>query len=252
MLRITRKYTLFASGMALLLLSIAACNTGKSDATRIIDNNAGGTISALSTKLQAAQTMAANANAVSTRYANLQVSFAAVYASNQDLTGKLNGLQQANAAPTNPPGAAAAQVPVAAGAAPTGASAVNTTPNAVSGSGMTLDPPVTAKTIDGNGCAIKPLTTFSTTDAKIWVVAVAHNMKKGVLFTANWSGSFSHQDTWTTNYTAAQICVHFYVEPKTIAMTPGSWTVSLSAPDVPLASATFTISGTAATAAVTK
>ncbi len=223
-------------------LILAACNTGASDATRIIDSNVNGTISAFQSQ---ATSMSATIVAVGTTTINLgraRDDLATEHAKYLDL------LAQANLSTPLPPDSSTSGTQQPAG----NTTLVPTVAGTTTGPDLTLDAPVLARSIDGNGCAINPTTTFSGNDAKIHVVTKAHNLKKGVLFTASWNGALTHQDTWTSNYAAAQLCIHFYVVPKVLNMTDGNWTVSISAPNVATAATSFTITTVSATAAPTK
>jgi hypothetical protein len=195
-----------------------------------MQSNDAGTISALTSTVSALEATVTALGGTATQMAQVQADNATFQA--QQTVSQLNNSATSVSQATPP--ASQNQTPPANNS---GSVSIGT-PN-----GFALDAPVTAKTLDGNGCAINPATTFSTTDTKIWVVAKAHNLKKGEVFTANWAGTITHQDTWTANYSAVVTCIHFYVQPQTLNMGAGDWTVTLSAADAQGASATFTLQG---------
>jgi len=221
--------------LTLLSTVLAGCSNGSSDALNVMQSNADGTIAALNSDLSTAQATLTAVGTLATQLALVQADKGTLQASYDQVVSQLNGATPVSANPqaTLPPGGQNQPVPTTgAGSTPAG------TPN-----NFTLDTPVTAKSLDAGGCAITPVTTFNTTDPRINVVAKAHNLKKGEVFTASWAGTITHTDTWTANYNAAVTCIHFYVEPKTLNMGAGSWTVTLSAADAPGGSATFTLQG---------
>jgi len=127
-----------------------------------------------------------------------------------------------------------------------GTPAPNTTPaagqNNANSTGLNFAGVVTAKGKDNDGCANGTVSTFNATDPVIWVVAEVHNYKRGTVFTAKWAGdNFNREDSWTINSAGAQICVHFYIEPKTLALQAGSYTVTMTAGDVTAQPVQFTI-----------
>ena len=113
---------------------------------------------------------------------------------------------------------------------------------------MTMDTAVMSTAIDNQGCAVKPTTTFNLKDARIYIVAKVHKLVKGTEFTATWSGTVDHKDTWTADHTASVLCVHFYVDPVAIGMAAGPWTVSLSMGTLPAQTINFTVQDTSAPA----
>jgi len=211
---------------------VSGCSNGSSDALSVIQSNDNAQIAGLQSALATAQ---ATITAVGTLAMQLTLAQENVSAlQTQASVSQLNN-SAGPAAPdsqTTPAGQNQALPTNAAASTPIG------TPN-----GFALDTPVTAKALDSSGCAINPVTTFSASDTKIWVVAKAHNLKKGEVFTASWNGTITHQDSWTANYTAVVTCVHFYVQPQMLSMGAGDWTVTLSAADAPGGSTTFTLQG---------
>ncbi len=70
------------------------------------------------------------------------------------------------------------------------------------------------------------------------------NYKKGTTFNVKWAGGdFTHENDWTVPNGGAQICVHFYIEPQTLKLQPGTYTVTVSAPGLTAQQAQFTVQG---------
>lgn len=100
-------------------------------------------------------------------------------------------------------------------------------------SGMALDEIVTARGQDEDGCALDVTTTFSVTNSRILVISVARNFSGGTIFMTRWQGpnEFLQQYEWTADSGSDSMCVHFYVEPASLQMAPGSYTVTFMATD---------------------
>jgi len=229
----TRFTACLLATLSVLSTLLAGCSNGSSDALNVMQSNADGTIAALNSDLSTAQATLTAVGTLATQLALVQADKGTLQASYDQAISQLNGsgLTPADVGSQAPTGGQNQALPTnAAGSTPVG------TPN-----GFALDPPVTAKVLDASGCVVKPVTTFSVSDAKIWVVARAHNLKKGEVFTAAWAGTITHQDTWTSNYSAVVTCIHFYIEPQTLNMGTGDWSVTLSAADSPGGSTTFTL-----------
>jgi hypothetical protein len=110
-----------------------------------------------------------------------------------------------------------------------------------------------------DGCAVNATDTFLVTDPAVWVIAEVHNFKRGTVFSAKWSGgtNFTHENTWTVPNGGAQMCIHFYIEPKTLGLTEGSYSVTISAPNLDPQQVAFTLqaaqnAGTGSTGAATQ
>jgi hypothetical protein len=191
-----------------------------------MQSNADATIGALNSSLGTAQITLTAMSTMATRLAQVQDAKNTLQAEYDQAITQLNG----NPAPTLGALNAATPVPVltpnpASTLAP--AAGNNPNPTAQTPNGFVMDPPVTAKAYDSNGCPVTPSTSFSTSDAKIYVIAKVHNLKKGMVFNASWTGTPQHQDTWTSTYSAPVTCIHFFVDPKALSMVAGTWTVSL-------------------------
>jgi len=256
-----RRY--WAIGVVMLIGGlIAGCSALSSDTVRVVQSNADSTIAAMQTTMTAMQgnsdtlqltaaqgvayaadiaTSAIQANQYSTQLSAAQTS------TPPQAAPALGAQPPTSVAPVNSGSVAATAVPAAQAqsAAVTGAATVDA--NAI-----TIDQAVLTKQINNQGCAVKPTTTFAMTDAKIYIVAQVHKLKKGTMFTANWSGTINHVDSWTADYNSPLLCIHFFVTPTAINMAPGAWTVALTAPDQPTQTLNFTIADNpVATAAAT-
>jgi len=98
-------------------------------------------------------------------------------------------------------------------------------------SGMTLESLTTSRaTDDSSGCASDPANTFRSSDKQILVVVVVRNFRANTKFTAKWAGNnFTREDDWTTPQGGVKTCVHFFIEPTTLRMAAGTYTVSIAA-----------------------
>ena len=218
--RISRK-TIIA--LTLLSALVAGCNTGSSDALNVMQSNADATIGALNSSLGTAQITLTAMSTMATQLAQAQDAKNTLQAEYDQVITQLNGnpptlaaLNAATPPPVLTPNGQNTLAPLSGG------NPTSQTPN-----GFTMDAPVTAKGYDNNGCPLNPSTSFSTADAKIYVIAKVHNLKKGMVFNASWTGTPQHQDSWTATYSAPVTCIHFYVDPKALGMVSGTWTVSL-------------------------
>ena len=103
---------------------------------------------------------------------------------------------------------------------------------------------VTSRGKDNSGCAVNPTSTFSAIDNAVYVVAEVRNYKRGTKFLAHWEGpNFTRDNNWTASSGGAKICVHFWVEPQTLGMQAGTYTVTLSANGSNSQAVTFTLQG---------
>jgi hypothetical protein len=100
---------------------------------------------------------------------------------------------------------------------------------------------VTSRGKNANGCAANETTSFTAADDSIWVIAEVFNYKRGTKFTAQWAGTgFTHDNDWTITSSGSQICIHFYIEPQTLALQSGNYTVTVSTADMPGTPVQFT------------
>ncbi len=221
---------------ALLLFFVTACNPN-SDAMNVLQSqntSFKATISYYQETL--APTLTAQPTVMMEKMATMQSDLATARALNRDLTSKLNASVPAAGATLPPAGQSAVNNNAQPGTNNAGA---QTTPT-----GFSFGRVVTARAKDANGCAINESTAFTANDNAIWVVAQVFNFKHGTTFTAKWSGGdFSHDNDWTVPNDGTQICVHFYIEPKTLALKNGNYTVTISTPDLAGAPVQFTYTG---------
>ena len=215
---------------ALIGVLLSGCNNGSSDALNVMQSNADATIGALSSNLGTAQITLTAMSTMATQLAQVQDARNTLQAEYDQAITQLNG----NPAPTLGALNSVTLAPVLTPnpqnvTAPPTVSSANITP--AGSNAFVMEPPTTAKGFDSNGCPVNPSTSFTTSDAKIYVIAKVHNLKKGTVFNASWTGTPQHQDTWTATYNAAVTCVHFYVDPKALGMVVGTWTVSLGVAD---------------------
>ncbi len=98
-----------------------------------------------------------------------------------------------------------------------------------SSSGLTIERVVTARGMNNaDGCPIDETNVFSTSDARVWAIAIVRNYRRGTTFSAQWRGSgLDESYDWTINQNGSQICIHFYYEMA--SLTAGSYTVTFSA-----------------------
>lgn len=134
--------------------------------------------------------------------------------------------------PTPTPYVAAAQSTGVANQTPLPAGTPLPTPGPVrSASGLVLEKLSTSRGKDDtSGCGVDLASTFRASDKQIWVAVTARNFRAGTKFAAKWAGTnFTRQDDWTTDQGGTKTCVHFYIEPSTLKMQAGVYTVSMSA-----------------------
>jgi hypothetical protein len=241
------KFAIISMGIiGLFVLALTACNTN-SDAISVLQAENTSLHATLAAYQNIGPTVTAQATANGLKLATAQADLGTARAQNRELITRLNGGSANSSMTMQQTGSSGAMDTTAGGAsagnnnpqvAPTPAPA---DPNAFAIAGVT-----TTKKTDADGCATTSSNQFSTTDAEIWVVADVRNYKRGTSFTAKWSGNdFSHENSWTINSSGAQICVHFYIEPGTLEMAAGTYTVTLSADGAAPQSVTFTVQGEA-------
>jgi hypothetical protein len=101
-------------------------------------------------------------------------------------------------------------------------------------SGLRLEGIVTAPNFnDDDGCPLNPTNTFAANTERIYVIAMARNYEQGTTFTTKWTGpnEFDQTYTWTTEEAGQDMCVRFYVEPVTLQLAAGTYTIQFSASD---------------------
>ena len=229
--------------LSLLGAILTGCNTGSSDALNVMQSNADATIGALNSSLGTAQITLTAMSTMATQLARVQDAKNTLQAEYDQVITQLNG----NPAPTLAALNAATHPPVLTPSGPgTLAPLAGGSPTVQAPNGFTMDAPVTARGYDNNGCPLNPSTSFSTADAKIYVIAKVHNLKKGMVFNALWTGTPQHQDSWTATYAAPVTCIHFFVDPKALNMAAGTWTVSLGLADAAAKTVDFALQDAAA------
>jgi hypothetical protein len=247
------KFIPAAIGLALVLLG-TACNTS-SDSSRILESDNISLRATISYYQNLDPTMTANASTFAQQMATTQADLDRSRQEVKSLTIRLNNAAQGGApvVANTPDNQAALNTvePVSSGGASDGFGSVPTatptqmqasapvataapgTPVSVrSSSGLSMEQIMTSKDKDDNGCTTQAASIFSTVDTQIVVGAVMRNYKSGTTFVAKWAGDgFEHENDWTADKAGKQTCVYFYVEPRTLQMKPGSYTVVLSATD---------------------
>lgn len=217
-------------------LLFAACNAN-SDAVHVVETQNISLQATIASYGNMGATVTAQATTMAEELSAARITLTAVNAQVKDLTNKMNaGVSQPVVVQSDSLGTG--QLDSTPGA--------NNTPDAVTqkdpNSGFAFATVVTAKSKDTDGCATSTSSTFNATDPSIWVVADVRNYKRGTVFTAKWAGdSFSREDSWTVSSDGAQICVHFYIQPKTLALQPGNYTVTMSSGTVTAPPVQFTI-----------
>lgn len=246
-----RRYLFVVLALAVgLAVVLAGCNTGESDAMRAIRINADGTIAALGNQIKTMEATMTSVGTLAVRVDALQVQLQAEQTKNTQLLVQQNGGRPLpSAAPVVNPGTnptiapTSAPLPVGGNPAPTGRAAVTATFSPGS-TPLLIDRIVTSRTINrSNGCAQGETQTFTTADPQIWAVATVRNLKRGITFTARWQvgGNAAREFTYVSDFTADLTCINFYIEPKTLELVPGNYSVSISTADVPGPVAAFSI-----------
>lgn len=241
-----------------LLLLVGACS-GNSQAASVLESDNISLRATIAFYEALGPTMTADSALMQQQLATVQAALDQSRQEVRNLTVRVNGMTQPGtvvAVNTTPlaatdPNAAAGQaalptLPSNTGdgfgsvrATPTPLPQVVTTPvggpvSVQATSGMVLDQIVTARGQDENGCAVDQTTTFSvTSDARILVITVARNFRSGTIFMTRWQGpnEFLQQYEWTSDSGSDSMCVHFYIEPASLQMAPGNYTVTFVATD---------------------
>jgi len=233
----------------IVALTLAGCNAN-SDAVKVLETDNTSLRATVDSYQSMGPTMTAQASILGDKLTSAQATITAISATNAALMSQMNANVNQSTTIIVTPGVAQpgpqAGTPVAGNGGAGGAAAS-------ADSGFAFASVVTAKAKGNDGCSSGESSVFSPTDPMIWVIADVRNFKRGTVFTANWSNSadFSHQNTWTVPNDGAQICVHFYIEPKTLSLKAGSYTVTLSTPALSSQPVPFTIQDAAAPQATT-
>jgi hypothetical protein len=236
-----------AFGLFTMLFAIA-CNPN-SDALHILQNDNTSLKATIGFYETLQPTMTAQATVMLQRMATMQSDLKTLQTQNRDLIAKANAnsgvsIQQVVQPPANNTG----QQPSTTGNTGVTDNSGTTANAAQTPTGFSFGRIVTAQGKKADGCAANETNSFTAADDAIWVIAEVFNYKRGTKFMAQWAGSnFTHDNDWTINSAGSQICIHFYIEPQTLGLQTGNYTVTVSSPDLPSTPVQFNY--TAATAA---
>lgn len=99
------------------------------------------------------------------------------------------------------------------------------------GGSQFVDTGPTTRKRDSDGCADGFETQIPANVERIYVITRALSLSAGTEMRAEWrfDGQVVSQDSWTTPNDQANFCVWFYIDPQTVAFTPGTWSVQLYA-----------------------
>ncbi|MCC6804213.1 MAG: hypothetical protein IT319_15130 [Anaerolineae bacterium] len=91
---------------------------------------------------------------------------------------------------------------------------------------------------ESDGCSHTPESDFNTSTPRIYATLKAYNIESGTPLSASWThqGQKVHEESFRLDRSAGEICLWFYIDPQTVAFTPGMWTVQLYADGFPLES----------------
>ncbi len=206
-------------GLMLLLITVA-CNAN-SDAVSVLQTNNTSLQATIASYASLGPTMTAQSAAQTAKMATMQSDLATARSQVKDLTAQLNASvgQSPNTGSSDiSTGALDSATPVPPG------------PGTQQPNGFAFAGVVTAKGADNYGCAMNETTSFSVSDSRIYVIADVRNFKTGTNFTAKWSGdNFSRDDSWKATSSGSQICIYFYIEPKTLGLKAGDYSVTMTA-----------------------
>ncbi len=105
---------------------------------------------------------------------------------------------------------------------------------------------VTAAAVGSDDCALAAETQFTASTPEIYAVGVANNFPPGITVTFNWrrGEAVVYSDAFTFENAVNNACIWYFVTPLDFDFTPGEYTVSMEASNVPLGTpAVFIISG---------
>jgi len=225
---------LLAVPLTVLLFLVAACNPN-SEAVSVLESENRSMRATLTAFKDTAMTMTVQSTAVAQRMSTMQSQLTAVNAQIKDQTARNNSVA---AQATQPP----AQVPQMTPNTNNGGAGGASTQAAPTG--FAFVEVVTARKIDTDGCAASAISTFTTTDSRIYVVADVRNFKSGTNFTAKWVGNnLNREDSWKARSGSSRLCIYFYIEPKTLELQAGSYTVTLAATGLESSPVQFTVEG---------
>ena len=89
---------------------------------------------------------------------------------------------------------------------------------------------VMAEGVGDNDCALSSVTSFPSTDTKIYVVATAANIAPGTELGSQWylDGNLLVSPSFKPDSAINQNCIWFYAEPSDFPFTAGNYTVQLT------------------------
>ena len=223
----------------IVAFAVAGCNAN-SDAVKVLETDNTSLRATVDSYQSMGPTMTAQASILTDKLTAAGATITAISATNAALMSQMNASAGQSTTVIVTPGVPQpgpqAGTPLAGNGGAGGAAASGD-------SSFAFASVVTAKAKGNDGCASGESSAFLPTDAMIWVIGDVRNFKRGTVFTVNWSNGadFSHQNTWTVPNDGAQICVHFYIEQKTLSLKAGSYTVTLSTPTLSSQPVQFTI-----------
>lgn len=239
---------------ALLAVGVVACNPGESDAARAMRANSEGTIAALGNRIK---TMEATNAAVGTITSQLEI-VTGLLDEEKNLNKQLIAQKNQNVSPVSPGQAEppATSIPPLPGGDP-GTNPIAPQPTVaqiatpVNPNAFAIERITTARGVaNADGCAVNETTMFNTTDARIWVIAYVRNLKSGIAFKSLWQiGDESKEYNYTSNFNSARTCINFYIEPRTLNIAPGDYSVTITAGTGISGGASFKVQGPAQPAA---
>lgn len=89
---------------------------------------------------------------------------------------------------------------------------------------------VMAEGVGSNDCALSSMTSFTSSDQKIYVVATAANIASGMTLGSDWlkDGNKLVSPSFTPDFDIAQNCIWFYVDQTDFPFDPGDYSVQLT------------------------
>jgi hypothetical protein len=215
-----------------LTLLVAGCNAN-SDAVRVLETENTSLRATVAAYEGAGPKLTEQARPTAQKVASMQAELGTLRAQNKDLIAKLNDRASlSSTVQVPPPNVADSGTPGMAG-----------TQAANAPTGFAILEVAMAKAVDTNsGCAVTKVNTFAVSDARIWVVADVRNYKSGTNFTSKWSGGDLNKEfSFAVSSGGKRTCINFYIEPATLGLKAGTYTVTISATGVSSDPVQFTL-----------
>jgi hypothetical protein len=219
--------------IAPLLALLAACSGQSSVEQTLVAEN--GLLATDIADIRATATVAADRLMITQEYvqtaqARSALQFQILSATLAALGGDALAVRPQPATPAAPP-AVEALTP----APPAGGIQAAVTPTPAAGGEPLLYNVVMAKGVGANDCALAAVTSFSTTDTAIYVVATAANIAPGTRLASRWfrEGTEVILHDFTPNFAINQSCVWFFIDSTETTFSPGSWSVQLEINGIP-------------------